>query len=152
MPHRFTAPIQEANGGGAYVVVPFDVEAAFGSKRPPVKATFDGVPYRGTLVRMGGPEHLLVILKDIRQQIGKGPGDAVEVTVEADAEPREVAVPEDLAAALDEAPEARAFFDGLAYTHRREYVRWIEEAKRDETRARRIGQAVERLRAGKKER
>ena len=150
MPHTFTAPIESAGGGGAYVTVPFDVEEAFGSKRPPVKATFDGVPYRGRLVRMGGPRHLLPVLKAIREQIGKGPGDAVTVTVEPDTAPREVAVPADLAAALAEAPEARAFFDGLAYTHRKEYVRWIEEAKREETRARRVGQAVAMLRAGTK--
>jgi hypothetical protein len=152
MQHRFTAPIEDAGSGGAFVTVPFDVEKTFGEKRPKVKATFDGVPYRGTLVRMGGPRHFLPILKAIREQIGKGLGDPVEVTVEADAEPREVPVPEDLADALADAPDARAFFDGLAYTHRREYVRWIEEAKREETRARRVAQAVAMLREGKRER
>jgi hypothetical protein len=151
MKHRFTAPIEDAGRGGAYVTVPFDVEEAFGSKRPKVRATFDGVPYRGTLVRMGGPRHFLPILKGIRERIGKGLGDAVEVTLEADTAPREVAVPGDLAAALAETPEARAFFDGLAYTHRREYVRWIEEARRAETRARRVARAVAMLREGKKE-
>jgi len=150
MTHRFTAPIEDAGNGGAFVTVPFDVEKAFGARRPKVRATFDDEPYRGTLVRMGGPHHILIVLKAIRERIGKGPGDAVAVTVEADEAPREVAVPEDLAAALDAAPEARAFFDGLAYTHRREYVQWIEEAKRAETRARRVGQAVEMLRAGRK--
>ena len=65
----FTAKIQNAGGGGAYVEVPFDVEEAFGSKRPKVKAMIEGVPYRGTLMRMGSECHILGILKDIREQI-----------------------------------------------------------------------------------
>ena len=72
MQHRFTAPIEPSGSGGAYVTVPFDVEAAFGAKRPRVQATFDGVPYRGTLVRMGGPDHILIVLQAIRERIGKG--------------------------------------------------------------------------------
>jgi uncharacterized protein YdeI (YjbR/CyaY-like superfamily) len=73
----------------------------------------------------------------------------VEVTVELDTAPREVVVPEALAAALASDAAARAAFDGLAFTHRKEYARWIAEAKREETRARRVEQALERLRAGK---
>jgi hypothetical protein len=73
--HIFTAVIQNAGGGGAFVEVPFDVEAAFGSKRPKVKALIEGVPYRGLLVRMGGSNHILIILKSIREQIGKTFGD-----------------------------------------------------------------------------
>src|SRR5574341_1772635 len=86
--HTFTATIQNAGGGGAFVEVPFDVEAAFGSKKPKVKAMIEGVPYRGLLTRMGGPNHLLIILKGIREQIGKTFGDEVQVTVEPDTEPR----------------------------------------------------------------
>ena len=82
--HTFTAPIQNASGGGAFVEVPFDVEAAFGSKRPKVKAMIEGIPYRGTLVRMGTECHLLLILKEIREQAGKTFGDEVKVTVEPD--------------------------------------------------------------------
>ena len=67
----FTAVIQNAGGGGAFVEVPFDVEQAFGSKKPKVMATIEGVPYRGTLVRMGTECHVLIILKGIREQIGK---------------------------------------------------------------------------------
>jgi len=73
MPKKQTlkATIQNAGGGGAFVEIPFDVEKAFGSKKPKVKALIEGVPYRGTLVRMGGPNHMLIILKGIREQIGK---------------------------------------------------------------------------------
>ena len=150
--YTFRAVIEEAGGGGAFVTVPFDVEAAFGKKRVPVRATIDGEPYRGTLVRMGGPQHLLLVLKAIRETIGKGPGDEVEVVLEEDTEPREVVVPPDLQAVLDGHPAAKTFFDELSYSHKREYVQWIEGAKRDETRQRRIGRALEMLQEGKRRR
>jgi hypothetical protein len=140
--HHFSAVIEAAGGGGAFVSVPFDVEAEFGSKRPKIRATIDGEAYRGTLVRMGTPCHLLLILKEIRGKIGKQPGDTVSVTIEPDREPRVVEPPADFRKALRAAPAARTFFDKLSYTHRKEYVRWIDEAKRAETRAARIGKAV----------
>lgn len=146
----FRAVIQSSDSGGAYVTIPFDVEAVFGKKRVKVKATFDGEPYRGSIVRMGGPDHFLIVRKDIRTAIGKQPGDEVAVTVEEDTEPRVVAVPDDLAAALDAAPGAKAFFDGLSFSHRREYVVWIEGAKREATRERRIAKAIEMLSDGLK--
>ena len=67
---------------GAYVEIPFDVQAAFGKGRVKVLATFDGVPYNGSLVRMGTPGHIIGVLKDIRAKIGKQPGDTVHVTVQ----------------------------------------------------------------------
>ena len=141
----FTATIQNAGGGGAFVEVPFDVEAAFGAKRPKVKATFEGIPYRGILTRMGTEHHLLIILKGIREQIGKTFGDEVKVTVEPDLEERVIEIPKDLMKELKKDKEAQAFFDKLSYTHRREYVMWINEAKKEETRARRIIETVTRL-------
>src|SRR5215831_14946966 len=92
----FTATIQNAGGGGAFVEVPFDVEEAFGSKRPKIKALIEGVPYRGLLVRMGGPNHMLLVLKGIREQIGKTFGDEIKVTVEEDIEERVVTIPAEL--------------------------------------------------------
>jgi hypothetical protein len=91
--HTFTAIIQNAGGGGAFVEVPFDVETAFGAKKPKVKALIEGVPYRGLLVRMGGPNHILIILKGIREQIGKTFGDEVKVSVGLDVEERVAVVP-----------------------------------------------------------
>jgi hypothetical protein len=149
--HTFRAVIEQA-GGGAFVTIPFDVEQTFGRKRVPVRATIDGEPYRGVLVRMGGPDHMLIVLKEIRERIGKQAGAEVEVTVEQDLEPRVVDVPADLQAALAERPEARSFFDSLSYTHRKEYVRWIEEAKREQTRTDRVARAAEMLAAGRKAR
>jgi len=140
----FEATIQEARGGGAFVAVPADVVAALGGKaRIPVQATFDGVPYRGSIASMGGGP-ILGILKAIRTELGKAPGDTVAVTVEADTEPRSVTVPDDLAAALAESGLTEVF-GKLTYSHQREYVSWIDEAKRPETRAKRVAGTVERL-------
>lgn len=143
---RFEAVIEEARGGGALVPIPDSViEALGGGGRIPVEATFDGVAYRGSIVSMGGLR-CLGILKSIREQLGKGPGDTVTVTVARDEAERTVTVPDDLAAALDQAG-VRDHFDALSYSHRREYVQWIEEAKRPDTRARRVAQTVDRVTA-----
>ena len=141
----FTATIQNAGGGGAYVEVPFDVEEIFGSKRPKVKAMIEGIPYRSTLMRMGTECHILGILKDIREQIGKTFGDEVTVTLEPDTEARVVEIPKDLMKELKKAKEANAFFDKLSYTHQKEYVRWVEESKKEETRQSRIAKTIEML-------
>ncbi|TCC03709.1 YdeI/OmpD-associated family protein [Kribbella soli] len=142
----FEARILVNDGGGAWVEVPGDVVAALGGGgRIPVVATFDGVGYRGSIASMGGCM-ALGVLKSIRSELGKGDGDAVTVTVERDTGERVVEVPEDLAAALAEAG-LREAFDGLSYSHRREHVNAIVDAKKAETRARRIAKAVEMLRA-----
>lgn len=146
----FTAIIQNPGGGGAFVEVPFDVEKEFGAKKPRIKATIDGVPYRGLLTRMGTECHLLLILKSIREQIGKTFGDEVTVTVEPDTEPRVIEVPAELKKAFEIEKEAKAFFQKLSYTHQREYVTWINEAKREETRQDRIVKTIEMLKKGKR--
>ena len=143
--HTFTAIIQNAGGGGAFVEVPFDVEAAFGSKRPKVKALIEGVPYRGTLVRMGSENHILIILKSIREQVGKTFGDEIKVSVEADVEERVATVPAELKRVFKSDKEAKSAFEKLSYSHQKEYVKWIEEAKKAETRARRVEQAIQLL-------
>ena len=152
MPNKqtFKAAIQDAGGGGAFVEVPFDVEAAFGSKRPKVKAMIERVPYRGVLTRMRTECHILGIRKEIREQIGKTFGDEVTVSVEPDTEPRVVEVPAELKKAFQTEKEAKAFFENLSYTHQREYVNWINEAKRDETRHNRIAKTLEMLKKGRK--
>jgi Bacteriocin-protection, YdeI or OmpD-Associated/Domain of unknown function (DUF1905) len=148
--HTFTAVIKNAGGGGAFVEIPFDVEAAFGSKRPKVQAMIEGHPYRGTLVRMGTDCHIFPVLKEIREQVGKDFGDEVEITLEADLEPRIIAVPPDLAELFEQAPEVRTFFEKLAYTHQKEYVNWINDAKQETTRQKRVAKTIEMLKAGKK--
>lgn len=149
-PHKFRAVIEDAGDGGAFVTVPFDVEQVFGKKRVKVKALLEGVPYRGSIVRMGSDCHLLPVLKEIREKVGKGIGDEIEVVVEEDTEPRKVQVPQDLKKAMASHPAARRFFEQLAYTHQKEYVQWIEEAKREQTRQSRISRAIELLEQGKR--
>jgi hypothetical protein len=146
----FTAVIQNAGSGGAFVEVPFDVEKAFGAKKPKVKAMIQGIPYRGILTRMGTEHHLLIILKEIREKIGKTFGDEVKITVEPDTDPRVIEVPAELKKLFKTEKEAKAFFDKLSYTHQREYVMWINEAKREETRQNRILKTIEMLKQGKK--
>jgi bifunctional DNA-binding transcriptional regulator/antitoxin component of YhaV-PrlF toxin-antitoxin module len=148
----FRAVIESEGGGGAYVNIPFDVEQVYGKKRVKVKALIDGEPYRGSLTRMGGDCHILIVLKEIREKIGKSSGDEVEVTVEEDMEPRVVEVPQDLTEELARHPEANTYFQKLSYSHQKEYVDWIEGAKREQTRLNRIGKAIVMLSAGKKAR
>lgn len=144
----FRAIIEDAGSGGAIVTIPFDVEQFFGKKRVKIKALIDNEPYRGSLVRMGGDCHFLLIRKDIRQKIGKGLGDEIEIMVEEDVEERVVTLPDDMAQGLAANPKAEIYFMQLSYTHQREYVQWVEEAKRPETRQRRIIQAIEQLEQG----
>jgi len=149
---RFKAVIEAHPSGGAYVNVPFEVEKVFGRKRVKILATFDGEPYRGLLTRMGTPQHVLIVRKDIREKIGKEPGDEVSVTVEEDLEPRVVNVPPDVLELFGENPDAGEFFSTLSFTHQREYIEWVEDAKKEETRARRKKKMVEMLREGKRTR
>ena len=100
---------------------------------------------------MGEPCHILGVLKAIRERIGKGSGDAVHIVLLEDTEPREVQVPEDFQKLLEEHPEAEGLFARLSYTHQKEYVLWIEEAKREETRKARMAKAINLLRQGRKE-
>ncbi len=150
-PQKFRAEIQSASGGGAFIAIPFDVEQVYGKKRVKIKALIEGVPYRGSLVRMGTTCHILGILKEIREKIGKQIGDEIDVTLEEDTEPRQVTLPPDLLTALQADPAAGDFFQKLTYTHQKEYVQWIEEARRAETRAARIEQTLQMLKQGKKE-
>jgi hypothetical protein len=143
--------IAEENSGGAFVKFPYEVEELFGTRgRVPVLATFDGEPYRGSLVKMGMDCHLLLVLKDIRQKIGKQAGDLVQITVELDDQMRVIEIPRDFQTTLDDNAKANEMFKQLSYSHQRDYVLWIEEAKKETTRQRRLLKAVELLAAGKR--
>jgi leucyl aminopeptidase (aminopeptidase T) len=132
------------------IPVPADVVEALGAgKRPPVVATVAGYSYRTTVAPYTG-EYFIPLAAEHREAAGVVAGQEVDVRIELDTEPREVPVPDDLAAAFDE--PARATYAALAYSHQKEWVRWVEEAKKPETRAARIEKTVESLRAGKKAR
>jgi bifunctional DNA-binding transcriptional regulator/antitoxin component of YhaV-PrlF toxin-antitoxin module len=112
-----------------------------------VRGTVAGVDFRTTVAVYGG-RYYLGFNKDLRERAGITIGDQVEVTLELDDEERTVEVPPALAAALEAEPSAKATFDELSYTHRREYASWIADAKRDETRERRVEDAIRMLRDG----
>jgi hypothetical protein len=147
---RFRGVVSEADrGGGRWIEVPFDARAAFGEARPPVAGTVNGVALRSRLVVYGGRTYL-GLTRELREAAGIELGDEVEVALRRDSEPRVVELPDELAAAFAAAPDARERYGALAFTHRREYARWVGEAKRPETRARRAEQAVAMLREGRR--
>ncbi len=147
---KFDGRLKHSEGGGTFVYFPHDVDKLYGVKgRVPVKVTFDGIPYRGSMVRMGEPRHMLLLLKEIREKLGKGEGDTVHVTVELDAGPRVVELAKDVEAAFKKAGVMDRY-RSLSFTRQREQHRSIEEAKQAETRKRRIGKAIEQIRGIRK--
>ena len=143
--NRFSAPIEGAPRGGAYVSIPPEVvEELGGGGRIPVTATFDGVAYRGSIVRMEGSS-VLGVLKGIRAGLGKEIGDIVEVIVDLDVEEREVELPPELASELAANQEAAKAFESLSFSHRREHAMYVAEAKKPDTRERRAKKTVDGL-------
>ncbi len=137
--------IVKADGNNTGLEVPPEVIVQLGtSKKPAVVVTVAGYTYRNTVAVMGGV-FMISLSKANREAAGVKAGDEVEVTLELDTEPRTVDVPDDLAEALAAKPGARAAFDGLAYSMRKEYVRQVESAKAQETRNRRIAGIVAKL-------
>jgi hypothetical protein len=150
---RFRALIEREDGSEVCAITaPFDVEQTFGTRgRVPVRGTLNGAPFRGSLFRMGGDCHFMVVNRHLRAAAGVRGGETVPVVMERDDEPRSIEPPADFARALKGNKEARATWDKLSYTHRREHVEHIEEAKKPETRLRRIEKSLTLLAAGKKE-
>jgi hypothetical protein len=145
-PITFTATLELAGKTATGVQVPDDVVERLGAgKRPPVVVTVNGHTWRSTIAVMGG-RFLLGVAAEHRVPAGVAAGDVIDVTVALDDAPRTVELPGDLADAL-EAAGARAAFDRLSPSHRKEHVRAVEEAKRPDTRARRIAKAVASLQA-----
>jgi hypothetical protein len=134
----------DTKGTTTFVMIPPKAMAAFAPRRRfPVKATVNGHAYRTTVVDMGdGP--CFGVNKGVREAARIARGDAIVVTIELDTEERTIAVPSYLAKALGK--RLRSVFDGMAYSHRKEYVMWVEDAKMPETRKRRIAKVLEKLR------
>jgi len=142
MPTFKTTVLQAQDMNATGIVVPEAVVEKLGSgKRPKVRVTLNGYTYRSTVAVMGG-QYMLPLAAEHRAKAGVTGGATVNVTLELDTAPREVEVPKDFASALNKAG-ARTAFDALAFSHRKEHVRAIEEAKAPETRARRIAKAVQ---------
>ena len=130
-------------------VPPEVIEQLGAGRKPPVRVTIGGHTFR-TTVAPRGDRYLVGINAQNREGAGVSAGDEVDVDIELDTAPREVAVPGDLAEALAAAPEARLFFDGLTPSQQRWYVEPIEQAKKPETRGRRVEKAIAMLREGRK--
>ena len=129
--------------------VPEEIVLALGAgKRPPVTVTIKGFTYRST-VAVYGDLYLIGVSAENRAAAGVAAGDEVEVDLELDTAIREVTVPPDLAAALDAAPDALRFFEGLSYSNKSWFVLGIEDAKTPETRQRRVEKAIARMREGR---
>jgi Bacteriocin-protection, YdeI or OmpD-Associated/Domain of unknown function (DUF1905) len=144
---RFRGVIEAAGSGGATVPLPFDPKEVFGKARAPVRGGVNRAPFRSTVAIYGGVAYL-GITKALREEAGADIGDEVDVEIELDDAPRDVDVPPELAAVLERDAEAARAFEKLSYTHRKEYARWIAEAKRAETKQRRIAKVAEMLRKG----
>lgn len=149
----FTALIEKPDDDmdTAYVSIPFDVNEVYGTRgQVKVKALFDNHAYRGSLVNMGTGCHVIILRKDVRQAIGKQVGDKVKVEITKDTDERVVDIPEDLEFLLSKKPKARSAFDALSFTNKKEYVGWINDAKKADTREKRLTDTVQKLLSGKK--
>ena len=144
MQKKFKAKAEAAGPGGAwcFIAVPFDVSEVWGIRgRIAVKGTINGFPFRTTIQPMDG-RHLLTFNKQLQAGAKAKAGDTVSVVMERDTEERIVEAPAELAKAFRKNKEAKALWDKLAYTHRKEFAQWISAAKQEETRDRRAQKAV----------
>ena len=145
---KFRTTILTAGKTATGIRVPDAVVEALGAgKRPPVRVTLKGYTYRSTIAVMGG-KFMVGVNADVRAAAGVAGGDELEVDVELDAAPREVAIPPDLQKAFKRDPKARAKFEALSYSKRKSLATPIEQAKTDETRERRLASALKALRDG----
>jgi len=142
---RIRATVELAGKTATGISVPADVVAALGpSRRPAVRVAINGYTYRTTIAPLGG-QFRIPVSAEVRSNAAVAAGDVVDVDIELDTEPRELTVPADLTAALDQQPDARRRFDALSYSNKQRYVLPVEAAKTPETRQRRIAKAVTEL-------
>jgi hypothetical protein len=144
---RFTVTLERVGKTATMFRVPFDLEEAFGRRRPPVLVTIRDHTWRTTPGVYDGVGHV-VVNRSVKSATGVDAPERVRVTMTLDTKPRTVEVPGDLATVFEEDAAAKSAFDALSFTHRREYVEWIAEAKRPDTRARRVAGTVERVKNG----
>lgn len=151
MSYKFEGTIRKIPDKDAtFVEIPFDVEKECGAKRVKVKAKFDGLEYRGSIVSMGQGCYIIGITKAIRKEIGKDAGDNIFIELEKDVEVREIELPVDFQSELDKNEEALKFYNNLSYSAKRKYYQWITSAKKEDTRQKRIVEAVLKLQSNVK--
>jgi uncharacterized protein DUF1905/bacteriocin resistance YdeI/OmpD-like protein len=144
---RFSIVLEKDPGSEVTsITIPFDVKEAFGTRaRVPVRGTINGFSFRSSIFPMGGGQHYMVVNKEMRAGAGVSGGDTITVMMERDDEPRTITVPDDFARALKKNKTALSAWEKLSYSHHKEYVKAIEEAKKPETRQRRVDKAIEQL-------
>ena len=146
---RFRTRVEQSGKTATGIAVPETVVKGLGAgKRPPVRVTINGYTYRSTVATMDG-RFMIGVSAEHRAAAKVAGGDTVDVDVELDTAPRDVAVPKDLAAALRKDAKAKATFDALSYSNKNWHVQSIDGAKTDETRQRRIAKSIAALREGK---
>lgn len=144
--YKFEAELKKHEGKDAtYIEIPLDVEKEFGTKRVKVKAKFDNIEYRGSIVKMGLPCYMIGITKEIRNKIGKTYGDVISVEIEKDEDERVIELPIEFEEKLKLNENAYKFYESLSYSHKRKYFQWITSAKKEETKIKRIEEAIEKL-------
>ena len=148
---RFRTTILAGDRGRVFINLPFDPAAVWGKqKRHYVKGTINDFPFASSLGVSDG-QYFMPLAKEFRDQAGLFTGDIITVDMELDTAQIEP-VPDDLAVALADEPEAKTFFDGLSPFYRNTYIAWITEAKQADTRAERLRQTIAYLKAGRKQR
>jgi hypothetical protein len=142
---RFTALMQKAiqGSGLTYIDIPFDAQKKFIKKgRIPVKGSIDGISFRSSLLPHRNGNHYLIINMTIRNKIGKEHGDTVKVELQHDTEVRIVELPKPFVKALKYNPDAKKVFEKYPYSHKKEIIDWIMDAKKEETKLKRIEKAI----------
>ncbi len=132
-------------GQMCFIPLPFDPKSVFGKVRAPVKVTLNGYAYRSTIAAMGGPP-FIPLRRSNREAAGLEGGETLQVRLDLDTEKRVVKPPADFVKALKAAPPAWDRWQEMSYTHQREYVEALADAKKPETRARRLENAVQTIR------
>lgn len=147
--YKYATYLFSPERGGVYAGFPFDGLNEFG-KRGPVRVVcnIDGYQMKCSLLPMGDGSHAIHIKKDLRKLLGKEEGDKVELVIEQDLSPRIVVIPEDIQWLLDDDPELKEKFEKLTISYKEAIIAYIDQAKLPETRAKRIGQLLERVRLG----
>ena len=145
---KFKAVLRpDPTGSGTFILIPRDVQSQLGLKgRPKINSVIAGNPYRGSLMPMGDGTFCLGVLKSIQEAAGVKQGDSVTVELELDTAPRVVEMPGDLRNAIAGDKKAQAAWEKLSFTNQKEMARSLEEAKKPETRERRLAAAVKSLR------
>ncbi|MBA4509498.1 YdeI/OmpD-associated family protein [Clostridium sporogenes] len=144
--YNFEAEIKKIEGKDAtYIEIPFDVEKEFAAKRVKVLAKFENEQYRGSIVNMGLSCYIIGVTKDIRNKIDKTYGDIIKVELQKDEEERIIIVPEEFKVKLSNNKVANDFYESLSYSQRRKYIQWLTSAKKEETKVKRMEEAIVRL-------